>query len=86
MEVIKILAALGATVSYSDPFVRSLSIEGHNIEAVEPSRDVLASCDMAVIITNHTAFDYKDIVKNAPLVFDTRNASLGMKANNLVRL
>src|SRR5229473_7143710 len=86
LEVIKILVALGANVTYSDPFVPSLSIDGRNIEAVEPSRDVLASCDMAVIITNHTAFDYKDIVKNAPLVFDTRNASLGMKANNLVRL
>ena len=86
LEVIKILMALGATVTYSDPFVRSLSIEGHNIEAVDPSHDVLASCDMAVIITNHTAFNYKDIVKNAPLVFDTRNASLDMKANNLVRL
>ena len=44
------------------------------------------SCDMAVIITNHTSFDYKDIVKNAPLVFDTRNAAGEMKAKNLVRL
>jgi len=26
------------------------------------------------------------IVRNAPLVFDTRNATLGMKARNLVRL
>ena len=86
LEVIKILMALGANVTYSDPFVPSLSIEGHNIEAIEPARDVLASCDMAVIITNHTSFDYKDIVKNAPLVFDTRNATGEMKAKNLVRL
>ena len=86
LEVIKILMALGANVTYSDPFVPSLSIEGHSIEAIEPSRDVLASCDMAIVITNHTAFDYKDIIKNAPLVFDTRNATSGLKAKNLVRL
>ena len=86
LEVIKILMALGAHVTYSDPFVPSLSIEGHNIEAIQPSGEVLASCDMAIVITNHTAFDYKEIVKNAQLVFDTRNATGGLKANKLVRL
>jgi UDP-N-acetyl-D-glucosamine dehydrogenase len=86
LEVIKILMALGAKVTYSDPFVPSLSIEGHNFEAIQPSRDVLGSCDMAIIITDHTAFDYGEIVKNAPLVFDTRNASSGIKAKSLVRL
>ncbi len=86
LEVIKILMALGANVTYSDPFVRSLSVEGHNVTAVEPRPDVLASCDMAIIITNHTAFDYSGIVRNAPLVFDTRNATEGLKAENLTRL
>src|SRR5438094_6641047 len=86
MEVIKILMALGATVTYSDPFVPSLSIEGRVMEAIQPSREVLASSDIAIIITNHTSFDYTEIVRNAPLVFDTRNATEGMKAKNLVRL
>ena len=86
LEVIKILIALGATVTYSDPFVPSLSIEGHNVEAIEPGRDVLGSCDMAVIITNHSAFNYNELVKYAALVFDTRNACSEMKANNLVTL
>src|SRR5438105_3709794 len=86
LEVIKILMALGAKVTYSDPFVPSLSIEGQRIEAIEPKGDVLASCDMAIVITNHTAFDYKNIIKNAPLVFDTRNATSELRATNLVRL
>lgn len=86
IEVIKLLSNLGANVTYSDPFVRSLSVEGHTFEAVPPSREVLASSDIAIIVTNHSAFDYVDIVKNAPLVFDTRNATDGIKAPNLVRL
>jgi UDP-N-acetyl-D-glucosamine dehydrogenase len=86
MEVIKLLACLGATLSYSDPYVPSLQIEGHNMEAVHPSREVLASCDITIIITNHTAFDYQEIIRAAPLVFDTRNATDGAKAKNLVRL
>src|SRR5204862_7374978 len=57
LEVIKILMALGAKVTYSDPFVPSLSIEGQSLEAIHPGREVLASSDIAIIITNHTAFD-----------------------------
>jgi UDP-N-acetyl-D-glucosamine dehydrogenase len=39
-----------------------------------------------MIITNHTSFDYAEIIRNAPLVYDTRNATEGMKSKNLVRL
>src|SRR6516162_426289 len=56
LEVIKLLGGLGAEVSYSDPYVFSLKLEGRSIDAVEPSADVLASCDLAMITTNHTAF------------------------------
>jgi UDP-N-acetyl-D-glucosamine dehydrogenase len=86
IEVIKLLTHLGANVTYSDPFVPSLNVEGHTLEAMPASREVLAASDIAIIITNHTAFDYRDIVENARLVFDTRNATEGIRAQNLVRL
>jgi UDP-N-acetyl-D-glucosamine dehydrogenase len=86
IEVIKLLTGLGAAVSYSDPFVPSLNVEGHRLKAVQPSAEVLCSSDLAIIVTNHTAFDYAEIIRNAPLVFDTRNATDGLKAKNLVRL
>src|SRR5215813_1338534 len=86
IEVIKLLSALGAEVTYTDPFVPSLQVEGQKMASMPLSREALASCDMAIIITNHTSFDYVEIVRNAPLVFDTRNATDGMKAKNLVRL
>ena len=86
LEVIKLLEGLCAEVTYSDPYVPSLQVEGHNMKAVQPGREVLASCDIAIIVTNHTAFDYTEIIRSAPLVFDTRNATDGLKAKNLVRL
>ena len=86
LEVIKLLMGLGAQVTYSDPFVPSLSVDGQNMEAVHPSREVLSSSDLAIVITNHTAFDYPEIVRNAPLIFDTRNATEGLTAKNIVRL
>src|SRR5437868_5342718 len=86
MEVIKLLSGLGAEVTYSDPYAPSIQVEGRKMEAVPASREVLAASDIAIIITNHTAFDYPEIIRNAPLVFDTRNATDGIKARNLVRL
>ncbi len=86
IEVIKLLTGLGAQVTYSDPYVPSIQVEGHRMEALPLTPAMLASCDVAMIITNHTSFDYAEIIRNAPLVYDTRNATEGMKAKNLVRL
>ena len=86
IEVVKLLMGLGARVVFSDPFVRTLNIEGDTVPYTELSRETLAACDLAVITTDHSAFDYVEIVRNAPLVFDTRNATNGLKARNLVRL
>jgi UDP-N-acetyl-D-glucosamine dehydrogenase len=86
IEVIKLLLGLGAEVSYSDPFVPSLTVEGQVMESVQPSCEVLSSSDLAIVITNHTAFNYAEIVKNAPVVFDTRNATEGLTEKNIVRL
>ena len=86
IEVIKLLMALGAVVTYSDPYAPALQIEERRLQSLTPSADTLAACDIAIIVTNHTSFDYKEVVRSAPLVFDTRNATEGMKAQNLVRL
>ena len=86
IEVIKLLTGLGAHVTYSDPYVPSLRLEGRSMSAIDPSPEVVRACDMVIIVTNHSAFNYAEIVKDAPLVFDTRNATDGIKASNLVRL
>src|SRR5207248_5403589 len=55
IAVIKLLAGLGAEITYSDPYAPSLQVEGHSMQAAPPSREMLASCDIAIIITNHTS-------------------------------
>src|SRR5689334_13459949 len=70
IEVIKLLIGLGAEVTYSDPYVPSLQVDGTMIESRPVGREVLASADIAIIITNHTDFDYVEIVRNSALVFD----------------
>jgi UDP-N-acetyl-D-glucosamine dehydrogenase len=41
----------------------------------------LERADLVLIVTNHSSFDYEKIVRHAPLVLDTRNATSGVRAN-----
>jgi UDP-N-acetyl-D-glucosamine dehydrogenase len=41
--------------------------------------------DCVVIVTDHSQYDYAKIVENAKLVVDTRNATKGIEADNIVR-
>ncbi len=42
--------------------------------------EFLARQDCVLIATNHSAYDYDFIVRHAPLVVDTRNATKGVQA------
>ena len=86
LEVIKLLMGLGADVVYSDPYVPSITVDGVRMDAIASNSHHLGSCDMAIITTDHSAFDYAEILRSAPLIFDTRNATDGRRAPNLVRL
>jgi UDP-N-acetyl-D-glucosamine dehydrogenase len=55
-----------------------VEVGGQTYEAVELTATALAQCDCALILTGHAAFDYELIVRHAPLVFDTRNATKGV--------
>ncbi|MBI2572029.1 MAG: nucleotide sugar dehydrogenase [Candidatus Schekmanbacteria bacterium] len=86
LEVIKLLRERGATVSYSDPFVDSITIGDELLESKRPTPQLLELCHLALILTDHSGFDYEEITRQAPLVFDTRNATRGIEASNLRRL
>ena len=74
LEIIEMLARKGARVSFADPFVPQLTIEGGKVSAVAPTPEALEAADCVLILTNHTSFDYATIADRAPLVVDTRNA------------
>ena len=74
LEIVEMLARRGALVSYADPFIPQLALDGLKLSAVEPSTDALAAADCVLILTSHSAFDYAEIAEKASLVVDTRNA------------
>jgi UDP-N-acetyl-D-glucosamine dehydrogenase len=76
LDVIKLLEAQGASVSYYDPFIPSLRDEGDGPkDSVELTTETLAAADVVVIVTDHKQVDYQVIVDNASLIVDTRNAT-----------
>jgi UDP-N-acetyl-D-glucosamine dehydrogenase len=78
MDVMGLLLARGATVSYADPFVPVVHGRewsgGYDIAAVDMTRGSLAQYDCVVIVTDHKAFDYGALLEEADLIVDTRNA------------
>ena len=84
LDIIHLLLRRGATISYSDPYVPEVSIEGGTIKAGGETE--LAEADCVLIVTDHKAFDYKSLPGKAKLIVDTRNALKGIQAPNIVRL
>jgi UDP-N-acetyl-D-glucosamine dehydrogenase len=78
-ELMDLLGERGALLSYSDPYIPKLSkMRGHDVPnlASQPlTAEFLAGQDCVVIVTDHTAVDYRLVVEHAPLVIDTRNAT-----------
>jgi len=79
IDVIELLQQMGADISYHDPHVSEVQIEDRGYKSVDLSDDVLGSCDIAVIVTNHSAIDWERVVARAPRIFDTRNATAGVR-------
>jgi UDP-N-acetyl-D-glucosamine dehydrogenase len=82
-ELYELLAARGAVLSYSDPHIPVMPrMRAHpmpELRSQELTPAFLASQDVLLIATDHTAFDYAAIVKHGQLVVDTRNATKNVK-------
>jgi UDP-N-acetyl-D-glucosamine dehydrogenase len=85
LDVILLLKKLGAVVSYSDPYVPALKLDGIDLKSQEAQASV-RQADCAVIITDHADFNYKALLDSANLVVDTRNALRGFESEKIVRL
>ncbi len=78
LEIIELLLASGADVSYNDPHVpRTHRMRKHDLGMASVPLDagVLRDADAVLICTDHSAYDGDFIVANAQLVIDTRNAT-----------
>jgi UDP-N-acetyl-D-glucosamine dehydrogenase len=85
LDIILLLERQGARVTYSDPYVPHLQLDGHGL-AAQDAVAASSEADCVVIVTDHAAFDYLAILDRAKLIVDTRNALKSYPSPKVVRL
>ena len=78
LDVIRLLEERGATVEYHDPHVPVFREDGHDRRGIALTDAALRRADVVVIITDHTAIDWKRVAARSALVVDTRNVMAGV--------
>jgi UDP-N-acetyl-D-glucosamine dehydrogenase len=86
LTIIELLQQEGAEVSYNDPYIPFIG-KGRKYDLQMKSVPVeqCQKYDCVLIVTDHTCYDYANIVDQSQLVVDTRNATKGMLAAHVVR-
>jgi len=74
IECIRGLMEAGAVIEYSDPHVPKVIEDRFALEAVPLTSERLAASDCVLILTDHDAVDYANVLRHSTLIVDTRNA------------
>ncbi len=86
LTIIQLLQERGAQVAYNDPFFPSAGKgRKYALNMTSTPLERIPEFDCVVIATDHSQYDYADIVSRAQLVVDTRNATRGMTSQNIVK-
>jgi UDP-N-acetyl-D-glucosamine dehydrogenase len=80
LDVIDLLRHKGANVTYHDPFIPKITLEGgYVMNTCEYSVELLRQADCVVVITHHRAYDWAEVVANSKLIVDTRHVTTAHK-------
>lgn len=88
LKLITLLRERGARVDYNDPHVpkthkmRNYDLKMTSIPLTEKN---LKRYDCLIIATDHSAYDYKYIVRHSSLIVDTRNAAGRIKSSKIIQ-
>ncbi len=78
-ELMDLLLAKGADVAYNDPHIPALppmrKYPHPRMSSQQLTPDYLATQDLVLIVTDHSAYDRASTVSHSSLVVDTRNAT-----------
>jgi len=83
--VMQLLSDLGCELDYYDPHVDEIMRTRSHPEyagkkCVAWDESTVSGYDLVVIVTAHKVIDYNELVRWAPLIVDTRNATAGIEA------
>jgi UDP-N-acetyl-D-glucosamine dehydrogenase len=76
----------GVDVRYHDPYFPSVGRgRKYNLQMKRTPMGNLGQYDCVLIVTDHSDYDYAQIVQESKLVVDTRNATRGIQSPKIVR-
>ena len=79
LDIIGLLAKKGANVSYNDPYVPSFAYLERQWKSQPLNEERLQNQDCVLITTDHSKYNWEFVVKHSKLIFDTRNATKGIR-------
>jgi UDP-N-acetyl-D-glucosamine dehydrogenase len=86
LTIIEDLQQRGAQVSYNDPYFPKVGRgRKYNLHMTCAPLQNLGQYDCVLIVTDHSDYDYPQIVRDSQLVVDTRNATHGIESSKIVR-
>ncbi len=62
----------GAKVTYNDPFIPQLDVMGIRFKSQPLTAKSIRSADCVLILTDHSQYNLKEILRNSKLIIDTR--------------
>jgi len=75
LQIISSLLTMGVEIHYADPHVAQITVNNETLIAVEITDQLLVDTDCVLILTDHTRFDYDDLISKTSLIIDTRGAT-----------
>jgi len=86
LTILELLRNKGAKVAYNDPYFPTVGHGRHYaLNMTNTPLDNLGSYDAVVIVTDHSTYNYQQIVDQSKLVIDTRNATKGILSEKILR-
>ena len=86
LTIIELLRAGGAEVLYNDPYHPTVGRGRHyNLNMTSTPLDNLAQYDCVLIVTDHSDYNFAEIIRDSQLVVDSRNATKGIRAAHVIR-
>ena len=75
LDLARLMRDDGARVLCWDPHAAPIQLDGEELERVEIDPEILASVDLAVIVTPHEELDLAMVLEHCPRVYDTRGVT-----------
>ena len=87
-KIMEMLEEQGAKIDYNDPYIPTIKPRREYRQFIgkkSVTLEKLNSYDLTVILTDHSAYDYGNIIKYSNLIVDTRNACCNIKSDKIIK-